>query len=76
MPERYHSHKLLMELWESSDGFSRQCLLELIQEIPLVYGPWKALKRIFKEAEEQDDTVVFGALAARLLGEESGEPPG
>ena len=32
----------------------------------LSYGPWRALKRIFKEAEAQGDTEILGALAARF----------
>ena len=34
--------------------------------VPLTYGPWRALKRIFKEAEARGDTEIFGALAARF----------
>src|SRR5262249_4836449 len=32
----------------------------------LTYGPWRALKGIFKEAEAKGDTEVYGALAARF----------
>ena len=46
--------------------FDRKCLLEIIRRVPLVYGPWKALKAIFKEAESREDTEVMGALAARF----------
>lgn len=63
---RYHSHEFLVKLYESGDEFDRQCLLEIIRKVPLVYGPWKGLKRIFKLSEEANDTQIFGALAARF----------
>lgn len=66
LPDRYRVGELLVELWQASDSFSRSCLLEIISKTPLVYGPWKALKRIFKEAEAKNDMEVYGALAARF----------
>ncbi|GAB5407104.1 MAG: hypothetical protein Aurels2KO_53350 [Aureliella sp.] len=75
LPDRLRSYELLLELWrKSSEAASRDLLLELIEELPLVYGPFKALKRIFKEAEAANDTEVFGALAARFdMALDSGE---
>ncbi len=63
---RYRSHEFIYRLWESAQPFDRKCLLEIIRRVPLVYGPWKALKAIFKEAESREDTEVMGALAARF----------
>src|SRR5262249_40475244 len=37
-----------------------------IARVKLTYGPWRALKRVFKEAEARGGTEVFGALAARF----------
>lgn len=65
-PDKLRSHELLMELWNAGDDFSRRCLLRIIAQTPLVYGPFRALKRIYKEAEQRDDTEVFGALAVRF----------
>ena len=59
-------HELIRELWTANDTFSRTCLLAIIAEVPLVYGPWRALKKIFKEAEAKNDTEVYGAIAARI----------
>jgi hypothetical protein len=64
--DRYRSHEFIMSLWESDDSFDRDCLLKIIKFAPLVYGPWKALKQIFKLAEAADDTEVLGALSARI----------
>ncbi len=66
LPDRLRSHEILFALWNDDSLFARQCLLKLIARLPLIYGPWKALKRIFKEAETQNDTEVLGALAARF----------
>ncbi len=66
LPDRLRVHEVIMALWEDNGPYARSCLLEVIAGVPLRFGPWRALKRIFKEAEERDDTEVFGALAARI----------
>lgn len=66
LPDKLTSHELLMELWESDDAFHRRALIAIIRETPMVYGPFKALKAIFKQAEAADDTEVYGLLAARF----------
>ena len=63
---RYKSHELIYELWTSGETFDRDCLLEFIEQTPIIYGPWKALKRIYKESEAAGDTQVMGALSARF----------
>lgn len=66
LSDKLQSHTLIRELWETNDLFSRQCLLRIFAKCPLVYGPFKAFKQIFKEAEAADDTEILGALAARF----------
>jgi hypothetical protein len=66
LPDRLRLHEIIMALWEENGPYARSCLLAIIARVPLRYGPWRALKRIFKEAEARDDTEVFGAMAARL----------
>ena len=66
LPDRLRSHEIILALWQDSGVFARTCLLKVIAGVPLTYGPWRALKRIFKEAEARGDTEVFGALAARF----------
>jgi hypothetical protein len=66
VPDRLKLHDILLTLWQDNSPFSRRCLLGVIATVRLRYGPWRALKRIFKEAEARDDTEVFGALAARF----------
>ena len=65
-PERLKLHGLILELWEEGSAYARDQLLQIIAQIPLRWGPWRALKHIFKEAEERQDLEIFGALAARF----------
>ncbi|MFK7770396.1 MAG: hypothetical protein AB8B55_24515, partial [Mariniblastus sp.] len=64
--DRYRSHELILKLWNSDGSFERDCLIKIIREIPLVYGPWKALKQIFKQAEAAKDTEILAALSHRF----------
>src|SRR5206468_4992316 len=66
LPDRLRSHEIILALWQDDGVFARTCLLRVIAGVPLTYGPWRALKRIFKEAEAKGDTEVYGALAARF----------
>ncbi len=66
LPDRLRLHEILLSLWQSDSLFARSCLVKAIAGIRLTYGPWRALKRIFKEAEAKGDTEVYGALAARF----------
>ncbi|MBN9123027.1 MAG: BRCT domain-containing protein, partial [Planctomycetes bacterium] len=66
LADKLKVHEVIFALWQSNDALARDYLLRIIARVPLVYGPWKAVKRIFKEAEAKNDTEVFGAIAARL----------
>lgn len=66
LADKLKVHEVIFALWQSDDALARDYLLHIIASVPLVYGPWKALKRIFKEAETKNDTEVFGAIAARI----------
>lgn len=66
LSERLLVYQILLDLWEDNGAFARGCLLELIATLPLRYGVWRGLKRIFKQAEAKNDTEVYGALAARF----------
>jgi len=66
LPDRLRVHEWLLKLWAENTPFARACLLKVIGEVGLVFGPWRALKRIFKEAEARNDTEMLGALSARI----------
>jgi hypothetical protein len=66
LSDRLRLHEVLSEIWADGGPIARSWLLRIIAEIPARYGPWRALKRIFKEVEASGDTEVFAALAARF----------
>jgi hypothetical protein len=76
LPDRLWLHAILRDLWEDRSPYARDCLVRIIADVPLVWGPWRALKQIFKEAEERGDDEVFGALAARVDAELAAWTPG
>lgn len=65
LSERLKLHKIILLLWADKSLYARHVLLELIAKLPLVYGPWRALKYIFKAAETENDYQLLGAIAAR-----------
>jgi hypothetical protein len=66
LADKLKVHEVIFALWESNDALARDYLLRIIANVPLVYGPWKALKKIFKESEAKNDTEIYGAIAARI----------
>ena len=66
LPDRLRLHEIILTLWQDDSPFARSCLFEVIAGVNLTYGPWRALKRIYKEAETKGDTQIMGALAARF----------
>lgn len=76
-PPRLLLADLLIELYEAGDEPGHSALLEIFGKAPLVYGAWKAMKKIMKLAEARFDSAMFGVLAHRFdsarAGEEGGE---
>jgi hypothetical protein len=66
LADKLKVHEVIPTLWQSDDALARDYLLRVVAALPMVSGPWKALKRIFKEAEARNDTEVYGAIAARI----------
>src|SRR5206468_2175381 len=65
LSDRLRLHEIILALWNDNGPFAHRCLLRIIATVELTYGPWRALKRIFKEAEARNDTEIYGAPAAR-----------
>ncbi len=66
LPDRWQLHTVLMALHADGSPWARRQLLAIIARVPLRYGPWRAIKTLFKHAETDDDLELFGAIAARL----------
>src|SRR5262245_51756370 len=50
-PERLKLAELLLDLDKPKEPLARQALLALAREVPLIWGPWSALKKLYKAAE-------------------------
>jgi len=66
LPERLQLHELMMELWEQREPFARETLLEVLRYVPLKWGPWRAVRAIFKASVRERDWEVFGLICARI----------
>ncbi len=66
LPDRYKIHLILLALWEDDSVYSRVILKQAIQTLPLSYGVWKGIKRIYKQAEFIQDYEIFGLIAAKI----------
>jgi hypothetical protein len=66
LPERLRAHEVIYALWEENGPFERTSLKKIIRDVELRWGPWRAIKKIFKEAEERGDWEIYAALAARF----------
>lgn len=66
LPDRLQLHGSILTLWNDGGPWARDQLLEVVRDVPLRLGPWRGLKRVFKEAEVAGDLEVYGALAARF----------
>lgn len=70
LPDRYKIHLILIALWEDSldnnNAYSRALLKQAIDKLPVSYGVWKGLKRIYKQAEFAQDYEIFGQIAAKI----------
>ena len=65
LSERLKLHKFLFLLWDDGGFYARSVLLELIRRLPLVYGPWRAFKHLYKLAEIRNDYPLLAELIAR-----------
>lgn len=65
LPPRFKLYEIIFLLWQDTSPYARRVLLEVIRDVPLRYGPWRALKHIFKVAEANHDYALLGAIATR-----------
>ena len=66
LEERLKLHKIILELWSDSSYYSRIVLIDVIRHVPLKFGPWRALKHIYKAAEASNDYQITGEISARF----------
>ena len=66
LPERACVHEIVLDLWKSEGAYERDTLIAVLERAPVKWGAWRAMKRIFKEAEQRGDWEVLGVLTARF----------
>ena len=66
LPERIQLFEIVIDLWNDPSGYARQQLLDILRYGRLLYGLWRAVKVIFKEAEERFDWEVYAILTERF----------
>lgn len=65
LPERLKLHKIILLLWSDNSHYARAVLIDVIRNVPLVYGPWRALKHIYKASELNNDYQLLAEISAR-----------
>ena len=65
-PPRLKVAGLLLALYDAPDPAAHALLLQVMATVPLVYGPWQAMKSIYKLAEKRHDALMFATIATRL----------
>ena len=66
VPARLKLDQVLIDLYESKSLFSRQTLLDVVQNVPFSYGVWHGLKSIYRKSIEDGDWEFFAAFTARI----------
>lgn len=66
LPDRLKTYDLVEELWDDNGAFARSTLLRIVSEVPMKWGPWRGLKRIFKRSIERQDWEIFSVLTVRF----------
>ncbi|MEC7983677.1 MAG: hypothetical protein VX278_00855, partial [Myxococcota bacterium] len=66
LPERVHLNDVIGELWNDSSSYAREQLLLILKHARLLYGVWRSMKKIFKEAERRYDWEVYAILIDRF----------
>jgi hypothetical protein len=56
----------IRELFPPRGEVERAALLAYAREAPLIYGEWRTLKRLYKDAEVSEEAAILGTLIGRL----------
>ena len=65
LSERLKLHTFMLLLWTDNTYYARAVLIDIIRSVPMIYGPWKALKHIYKSAETNSDYQILAEISAR-----------
>ena len=66
LPERVFLSDLILALWNEQSSWAREQLFFVLRFARMKYGPWRAFKTIFKEAEIRMDWEIYSILNDRF----------
>lgn len=69
VPPRLQLDEIILALWNDGSNYAHSQLLEIIQHVPLKWGPWRAIKKIFKQSFLLQDWNIYIPVASRIYGE-------
>lgn len=69
VPPRLQLDKIILTLWNDGSDYAHSQLREVIQHVPLKWGPWRAIKKIFKQSFLLQDWNIYIPVASRIYGE-------
>ncbi|MCK5725783.1 MAG: BRCT domain-containing protein [Thiotrichaceae bacterium] len=65
LAERLKLHTIILLLWTDTSHYARSVLVEIIRQVPLVYGTWRAFKHIYKASELTNNYQLLAEISAR-----------
>ena len=71
VPPRLQLDEIILALWNDGSEYAHSQLKEIIQQVPLKWGPWRAIKKIFKQSFLLQDWNIYIPVASRLFGEQA-----
>jgi hypothetical protein len=71
LPERFKLRHVLTQIFEGEGLYMRSMAMDIVRELPLIWGPWQVLKKQFKLSILEQNWELFGAFVARFETERS-----
>ena len=65
VPDRLKLGELIIALYEDRSDYAQTQLVEILKNIPLLWGPWQGFKYIFKQSFFDQRWLIFGVVFAR-----------
>jgi hypothetical protein len=66
LPERLNAYQMILDLSKDNSAFAQASLLDIIQHVPLKWGPWRALRNLYKDSIAQQNWKLFAMILARI----------
>ena len=71
VPPRLKLDEIILDLWNDGSEYAHTQLKQVIQHVPLKWGPWRAIKKIFKQSFLVQDWNIYIPVTSRIFGEQA-----